>query len=171
LKWLIGGPGVAYLYVRGDLASRLAPTVSGWFAHRRQFDFDPHHLEFRDDARRFEAGTPAVPAVYAAKAGLEIINEIGAEALRQRTAALNQDLVARLRQRGYRLRIPDSPELQAGITIVEVDDPPATVRQLAEQDIIVDRRPGAVRISPYFYNTIAENELIVQALDEIVSKN
>jgi selenocysteine lyase/cysteine desulfurase len=170
LKWLIGGPGVAYLYVRSELAKRLEPTVSGWFAHRRQFDFDPHSLEFRDDARRFEAGTPAVPAVYAAKAGLEIINAIGAETLRQRTAALNQHLVGLLRQRGYRLRIPENAEQQAGITIVEVEDPPATVKQLAERGIIVDRRPGAVRISPYFYNTFAENELIVQALDEIASR-
>jgi len=170
LKWLIGGPGVAYLYVRSDLASRLSPSVAGWFGHRRQFDFDPHHLEFRDDARRFEAGTPAVAAVYAAKAGLEIINEIGSETLRQRTAALNQDLVALLRQRGYRLRIPGDPQQQAGITILEAEDPAGAVSRLAERGIIVDRRPGAVRISPYFYNTFAENELIVRALDEITPR-
>jgi len=168
LKWLIGGPGVAYMYVRRELATSLAPTVAGWFGHRRQFEFDPHSLEFRDDAQRFEAGTPATAAVYAAKAGLEIINEIGPETLRRRTAALNQDLIQRLRERGCRLRIPSDPERHAGITILEMDDPVRAVRLLADRRIIVDKRPGAVRIAPYFYNTFEENGIILQALDEIM---
>lgn len=167
LKWLIGGPGVAYLYVRRELIQQLKPTATGWFSQRRQFDFDPHALEFRKDARRFEAGTPAVGAVYAATAGLQIINEIGPPRLRERTAALNQDLVARLKERGYRLRIPEDPRQQAGITIVETPDPMAVTRALAERRIIVDKRPGAVRISPYFYNTVDENEILVNALDQV----
>jgi len=168
LKWLIGGPGVAYLYVRRELAARLAPSVSGWFAHRRQFDFDPYTLEYRDDAQRFEAGTPAVAAVYAAKAGLEIINEIGPHALRQRTASLNQDLVGRLREQGYRLRIPEDPDRHSSITILETEDPLRVVHLLADRRIIVDKRPGAVRVSPYFYNTFEENGVIVDALGEIL---
>jgi len=168
LKWLIGGPGVAYLYVRRELAARLAPSVSGWFAHRRQFDFDPYTLEYRDDAQRFEAGTPAVAAVYAAKAGLEIINEIGPHALRQRTASLNQDLVGRLREQGYRLRIPEYPDRHSSITILETEDPLRVVHLLADRRIIVDKRPGAVRVSPYFYNTFEENGVIVDALGEIL---
>jgi kynureninase len=167
LKWLIGGPGVAYLYVRRELIRQLQPTVAGWFGHRRQFDFDPFTLEFRDDAQRFEAGTPSVAAVYAAKAGLEIINEIGTSNLRQRTSQLNQDLVGRLRERGYRLRIPQDPQRHAGITILEIDDPMEVTHQLADRRIIVDKRPGAVRIAPYFYNTLEENEIFVRALDEI----
>lgn len=170
LKWLIGGPGVAYLYVRKELIPALRPRLTGWFAHRRQFDFDPFTLEFRPDARRFEAGTPAVAAVYAARAGLEIINQIGAPALRRRTAELNQHLVALLRERGYRLRIPSDPEQHAGITILELDDPARATRLLAERRIIVDHRPGVMRISPYFYNTFEENERIVAALDEIVAR-
>jgi len=170
LKWLLGGPGVAYLYVRKELIESLEPRFAGWFGHRRQFDFDPYSLEYRSDARRFEAGTPAVAAVYAARAGLEIINQIGPVNLRQRTAALNQDLVERLREHGYRLRIPSDPERHAGITILEIDDPADVTRQLAERRIIVDKRPGVVRISPYFYNTMEENEIILQALDEIVSR-
>jgi selenocysteine lyase/cysteine desulfurase len=169
LKWLIGGPGVAYLYVRRELAASLAPTVAGWFGHRRQFDFDPFSLEFREDAQRFEAGTPATSAVYAAKAGLEIINEIGPETLRKRTAQLNQHLVEGLREAGFHLRIPNDPECRSGITIIEVDDPARVVRLLGDRRIIVDKRPGAVRISPYFYNTFEENEIIVQALSEILA--
>jgi len=168
LKWLIGGPGIAYLYVRDELIPRLRPTVTGWFSHARQFDFDPHQLEYHEDALRFEAGTPSMASVYAGKAGLEIINEIGPERLRERTAMLNQDLVGRLRERGYQLRVPADPDRQAGITVVEADDPMRITRALAERHIIVDKRPGAVRISPYFYNTLEENQIMVEALDEIV---
>ncbi|MEE9215960.1 MAG: aminotransferase class V-fold PLP-dependent enzyme, partial [Anaerolineales bacterium] len=124
--------------------------------------------EFHADARRFEAGTPSVGAVYAGKAGLQIINEIGAENLRQRTSELNQDLVARLRERGFKLRIPDEPDQRAGMTIVEAEDPMGITRALAERNIIVDKRPGAVRISPYFYNREQENEIVVEAMREIV---
>lgn len=168
LKWLIGGPGIAYLYVREDLISKLEPTVTGWFSHARQFDFDPGTVEFRSDARRFEAGTPSVPSVYAGRAGLEIINQIGAENVRKRTAMLNQNLVGRLREAGFKLRVPLDPERHSGITIVEAEDPMGITRALAERRIIVDKRPGAVRISPYFYNTLEENEIIVEALQEIV---
>jgi kynureninase len=168
LKWLIGGPGIAYLYVRRELTDKLEPSVTGWFSHARQFDFDPHRLEFRPDAQRFEAGTPSVASVYAGKAGLEIINEIGPENIRRRTATLNQDLVQRLRERGFKLRIPQDPERQAGITVVEAEDPMEITRALAERRIVVDKRPGAVRISPYFYNTQEENQRIVEALVEII---
>jgi kynureninase len=170
LKWLIGGPGVAYLYVRRELIPSLQPSVAGWFGQLRQFDFDPHHLEFRPDARRFEAGTPSVAAVYAAKAGLEIINQIGSHNLRERTAMLNQDLVRRLREHGYQLRIPADPAQHAGITILEIEEPLAVTHSLAERGIIVDKRPGAVRVSPYFYNTLEENQVLIQALDEITRR-
>ncbi len=168
LKWLMGGPGVAFLYVRRELIPLLTPSISGWFAHRRQFDFDPNSMEYRDDARRFEAGTPAVAAVFAARAGLEIVNQIGPEALRQRTASLNQDLVSLLKERGYTLRIPPDPDQHASITIVEAENPMEITKQLAAQNIVVDKRPGAVRVSPYFYNTFEENQIFLNALDEIV---
>jgi selenocysteine lyase/cysteine desulfurase len=168
LKWLIGGPGVAYLYVSRDRIAELEPTITGWFSHARQFDFDPHSLEFRADAMRFEAGTPSVAAVYAGAAGLEIINEIGSETLRQRTAALTKDLVERLRDRGFKLRIPSDPEKQSGITVVEVEDAMGITHALADRGVIVDKRPGAIRIAPYFYNTREENEIVVNALEAIV---
>lgn len=168
LKWLIGGPGIAYLYVRRDRIAELEPTATGWFGHARQFDFDPHSLEFREDALRFEAGTPSVASAYAGRAGLEIINEIGPENARERTAMLNHDLVSRLREHGLQLRIPQDPDRHAAITVVEVDDPMRVTKELAERKIIVDKRPGAVRFSPYFYNTLEENEIVLQALAEIL---
>src|SRR5213594_1198052 len=95
LKWLLGGPGIVFLYVREALARRLAPAVAGWFGHRDQFAFDPHALAFHDDARRFELGTPALAAIYAQLGGLEYIEEIGVPAIRAVTAALTDDLIAR----------------------------------------------------------------------------
>lgn len=168
LKWLIGGPGIAYLYVSKERIADLQPNVTGWFSHARQFDFDPQHLEFRSDAARFEAGTPSVASVYAGAAGLQIVNEIGTQAIQQRTMALAQDLVDQLEQRGFRLRLPEKAENRSGITVVEADDPMGITRKLAERKIIVDKRPGAVRISPYFYNTVEENRIVVDALSELV---
>lgn len=170
LKWLIGGPGVAYLYVSRDRTPELEPTVTGWFSHARQFDFDPHHLEFSNTARRFEAGTPSPGAVYAARAGLEIINEIGPQTLRDRTALLSRDLAKRLLEAGFSLRTSSDPERQSGITIVEAENPMSIRHALAERRIIVDKRPGAVRISPYFYNTVEENEIVVAAMREIAGR-
>lgn len=164
LKWLLGGPGIAYMYVREELIERLTPTMTGWFAHRDQFSFDPNEMIFRDDAARFEAGTPSVAAIYTGAEGLRIVNEIGAEAIRERTAKLTDYLVKRLREEGYSLRVPDDDSRHASITMVEMDDPASAVEALAEQNIVVDFRPGAMRVSPYFYNTTEDIDVIVNAL-------
>src|SRR5713226_2034451 len=98
LKWLLGGPGIVLLYVRDEVARRLAPGIVGWFGHKNQFAFDPRALELHDDARRFELGTPALAAVYAQLGGLDYIDEIGVPAIRRVTSALTEDLVARARE-------------------------------------------------------------------------
>src|SRR5687768_1005974 len=95
LKWLLGGPGIVELYVRPELIRSAEPSITGWFAHNRQFGFDPGRFEYGDDARRFELGTPAVAAVYAARAGLDLVLEIGIEAIRAREVELVGDLLAR----------------------------------------------------------------------------
>jgi selenocysteine lyase/cysteine desulfurase len=168
LKWLLGGPGIVYLYVRPELVGSLVPTTAGWFGHRDQFAFDAEHFAFHDDARRFEVGTPAVAAVYAGRAGLGIVLEIGAEQLRRRQLELIGDLVARLRDAGMSLKLPARPEEHAGIVMVRADDPAAAVRGLRERRIVADYRPGFVRLSPYFYNTEDENGVVVEALRELV---
>jgi selenocysteine lyase/cysteine desulfurase len=96
LKWLLGGPGLAYLYVRDEWLRRLEPTITGWFAARDQFAFDIHHFAFKDDARRFELGTPALPTVHSALGGQDIIDEIGVAAIRERNSELTEHLVQRL---------------------------------------------------------------------------
>ncbi len=167
LKWLLGGPGVTYMYVRRDLIPELEPSVAGWFGHRDQFAFNPHEMAYKETAARFETGTPSVSAIYAGAEGLRIVNELGAGAIRQRTSELTSRLVSSLNERGFTLRVPPDDDHHASITMVELDDPGPVVDQLAERDIIVDFRPGALRASPYFYNTPGDIDAFVDALTEI----
>ncbi len=152
LKWLLGGTGIVFLYVRAELAGRLQPTTAGWFGHRQQFAFDPHALEFHDDARRFELGTPALAAIYAQLGGLEYIEEIGVAAIRQVTAALTEDLIARARAAGFAPKVAAEAAARSAIVMLPMSDPAAAVRHLGEGGVIADARPGHVRLSPFFYN-------------------
>jgi selenocysteine lyase/cysteine desulfurase len=152
LKWLLGGPGIVFCYVRAELARRLAPTAAGWFGHRDQFAFEPRVLELHDDARRFEQGTPALAAVYTQLGGLEYIEEIGVAAIRAVTADLTEDLVARARAAGFRPKVAATPECRSAIVMLPVPDPAGAVRHLAAGGIVADARPGHVRLSPFFYN-------------------
>ncbi|MHB8733084.1 MAG: aminotransferase class V-fold PLP-dependent enzyme [bacterium] len=164
LKWLLGGPGIAYLYVRRELHDALAPSVVGWFAHGRQFAFDTRRFEYADDARRFQAGTPSVAAIYAARAGLEYVHEIGPARLRARQVELLTDLAGGLREIGVAPRMRGAVRDLAGILTVPVADPPAAVAALRGDRVIVDARPGVIRLSPYFYNSAEDLERALAAL-------
>lgn len=166
LKWLLGGPGIVFLYVRSELVRRLAPAVAGWFGHRDQFAFDPRALAFHDDARRLELGTPSLAAVYAQLGGLEYIEEIGVPAIRRVTADLTEDLVARARALGLRPAVAPRAEDRSAIVMLPVGDPPAAVRHLADGGIIADARPGHVRLSPFFYNVQDDH---VSALEQLAT--
>ena len=168
LKWLLGGPGIVELYVRPELVGTLEPTSTGWFAHHEQFRFDTENWEYADDARRFELGTPAVAAVYAARAGLDLLLEIGVDAIRERELELVGDLVGRAREAGLRLRMPATPNEHAGIVMIPTTDPAAVVRALKAGGVVADYRPGHVRVSPFFYNTYAENEKLIERLVPLV---
>jgi len=152
LKWLLGGSGIAFLYVRPDLVRALNPRTTGWFAHRDQFRFDPRTLVRHDDARRFEAGTPGMAAVYAQLGGLDVLEELGAAQVRQDTMALTEDLIARARAAGLEPRVAATPDARSGIVMLPSADPARDIRRRAAANIIVDARPGHVRVSPYFYN-------------------
>jgi selenocysteine lyase/cysteine desulfurase len=169
LKWLLGGPGVVFMYVREELIDRLEPTTTGWFAAKEMFKFNPVRFERADDARRFEPGTPAVAAVYAANAGMSIIEEIGPAAVRARTRELVADLAARLRAAGLSPRLPQDMDRHAGIVMLPAAQPAQTIAALKDRHIIVDHRPGAVRLSPYFYNTEAENQAVVDAIGDALA--
>ncbi len=169
LKWLLGGPGFAFLYVRRALHDRLRPNDVGWFAHREQFSFRTDAFEPAPDARKFEGGTPSVAAVYASDAGLEIVLEIGVDRLRARELDLVGDLVNRLRSVGLAPRVPADLAGHAGIVTVPVPDPSSAVDALRRRGIIVDARPGVVRLSPYFYNSIEDNRAVASALREVLT--
>jgi kynureninase len=164
LKWLLGGTGVAFLYTRPELLPGLTPRSAGWFSHRRQFDFDPRALELHTDARRLEAGTPALLPIYAQLGGLDLIEEIGPTEIRRLTMALVEDLVEQARAAGLRPRVAPSIAEQSGIVTLPSSDPARDVRRLAEAHIVTDTRPGHVRISPYFYNVRDDHRAAIERL-------
>ena len=167
LKWLLGGPGIVFLYVRESVARRLEPKISGWFGQRDQFAFDPRALTFHEDARRFELGTPALAAVYAQLGGLEYIEEIGVPRIREVSAALTEDLIAMLRSAGFTPKVAADPRDRSAIVMVPMPDPAASVRHLAAGSIIADTRPGHVRFSPFFYNVQEDH---VRATERLASQ-
>jgi kynureninase len=166
LKWLLGGTGVVFLYVREELARRLSPTVTGWFAHERQFSFDPRSIEWHDDARRFEQGTPALAAVYAQLGGLEMIREIGVPAIRSVVSDLTEDLVQRSLAAGFAPRMARTRETRSAIVMLPSPDPPRGVKRLADAGVVADARPGHVRLSPFFYNLTDDNAAAIEALTD-----
>src|SRR3989440_5484727 len=166
LKWLLGGPGIVFLYARQELTRSLAPQIAGWFAHRDQFAFDLRTLELHDDARRFELGTPSLAAVYAQLGGLEYIEEIGVPAIRQVTAALTEDLIERARGHGFRPKVAPRAEHRSAIVMLPAADPATRVRHLAAAGIVADARPGHVRLSPFFYNVQDDH---VSALEQLAT--
>jgi kynureninase len=170
LKWLMGGPGLAFVYIREGLLPSLRPTIAGWFGHRDQFQFKTKEFEFRAEATRVELGTPATAAIYAANGGLDIVQEISVEQICERTRYLTNDLIARARERGWKVRAPQEPEYRSSIVMLEFEQPTEIVKELVERNIITDSRPGLVRVSPYFYNTLEENAIVIDAIAEIMEK-
>ncbi len=163
LKWLCGGPGLAYLYVRDDLVEKLEPRLTSWFATQRQFDFDMEGFEYRPDARRFELGTPSIPTVHTALGGQEIFDEIGIAEVVARNRVLTDRLITAAESAGFRLRL--APEgSRTSIVMIHHDDPPGAVKHLAENGVIVDYRPGFVRVSPHFYNLEEEIDRCIEVL-------
>lgn len=169
LKWLMGGPGLALVYIREGLIQQFQPTVTGWFGHREQFQFKTRQFEFRQEATRVEMGTPAVPTIYTANGGLDIVKEISVESICERTRYLTNDLIARARERGWTVRAPSEPERRSSIVMLELERPEEIVKGLVERNIITDSRPGLLRVSPYFYNTTEENAIVIEAIAAILA--
>jgi kynureninase len=163
VKWLCGGPGAGYLYVAPRLAATLEPRVTGWMAHERPFDFEPGPIDYARGASRFLHGTPAVPALYAARAGLEIVRTIGVPAIRRKSKRQVQLVLDLARERGIPTRTPDSPRERGGMVILDPPHAEAVTRELLRREILVDFRPGAgLRVSPHFYTTDDELRHVVE---------
>jgi selenocysteine lyase/cysteine desulfurase len=164
LKWLCGGPGLSYLYVRQDLVTELLPRVTGWFGARNAFEFDIREFHPHHDARRFEMGTPALPTIHTALGGQEIIDEVGMAAIEDRNRELTDHLLEGCQEAGFSLTVAQEPERRSAIVMIQHSDPPGAVSHLAEAGIIVDHRPGHIRVSPHFYNTEEEISFFLDSL-------
>jgi kynureninase len=170
VKWLCGGPGAAWLYVRPDLAERLEPTLVGWQGHARPFAFEPE-LEYAPGARRFLTGTPNVPALYAANAGYDVIEEVGVPRIRERSLALTQLLIDLCDEAGLEVVSPRGAGRRGGTVTVSTPDHAACHRELDERGIVCDFRPGesgGIRLGPHFFNTEDEVRQAIAELADIV---
>src|SRR5207253_9637211 len=156
VKWLCGGPGNGWLYIRPDLADALEPTFMGWQAHARPFGFEPE-LEYADGAARFLTGTPNVPALYAATPGYDLIEEIGVERIRANSLRQTRLLIDLARDRGFEIRTPLDPARRGGAVIVNVTDFEAVHNVLSDRQVLCDFRPGAgIRLGPHYFTTDEE---------------
>ena len=169
VKWLCGGPGAGYLYVRPDLVRRLEPGLIGWAAHADPFSFATGPIVYADGVERFQSGTPNVPALYAARSGYEIVAEVGVPAIREKSLRLTRRIMDHASRRGYRLNTPDVDAERGGAVIVDVPGGDIVSAELIRRNVIVDYRPGAgIRIAPHFYNDDRDIDTALSVLDEIV---
>jgi len=167
VKWLCGGPGAGYLYVRPDLHQKLRPRTTGWMAHEEPFAFDTE-LRYASGIRRFLHGSPAIPALYAAQSGYRIINEIGVDKIREKSVRQTTRLIALAEEAGFKVTSPRNASDRGGTITIGHDDAAAITKELIRREFIVDYRPGAgVRISPHFYNTDEELELVIDEMKKI----
>ena len=167
VKWLCGGPGAGYLYVRPDLQNTLEPKTTGWMAHEAPFAFDTS-LKYASDITRFLHGSPAIPALYAAISGYQIINEIGVEKIRAKNVRQTKYLIELAEEAGFIVTSPKDAAQRGGTITVAHEHAAAMAKELIRREFIIDYRPGAgIRISPHFYNTDNELELVIQEMKKI----
>jgi selenocysteine lyase/cysteine desulfurase len=165
LKYLLGPPGLAFMYVRKDLISTLIPTVTGWFAQSNPFAFDPRNIDLSPTARRFESGSPSVPNVYAAMPGFQMLQEIGMENVATHIRTLTQSLLNSALDMGIRVKTPSD---SAGpLVVLQSSDANLLVQKLAESDIIASSRHDGLRLAFHVYNTLDD----VNAVMEVLRKN
>jgi kynureninase len=169
LKWLCGGPGVGYLYVREDLRAKLRPALTGWIAHRRPFGFETGAIDAREDSFRYLNGTPHVPALYACQPGLDILNQVGISAIREKSKRMTARLMDGAKSHGWRVNTPEDPRERAGTVSVDCPHAAEVCRELLARDILADFRPKAgVRLSPHFYNVEDECDFAIAQIADIL---
>jgi kynureninase len=167
VKWLCGGPGAGYLYVRPDLQNVLEPKTTGWMAHENPFAFETE-LHYAPNITRFLHGSPAIPALYAAQSGYKIINEIGVDRIREKSIRQTTRLIELAEEAGFQVTSPRNHEQRGGTITVGCDNAAGMTKELVSREFIVDYRPGAgVRISPHFYTKDEELELVINEMKKI----
>ena len=171
LKWLCGGPGVAYLYVRPDLGKRLEPKFTGWSAHQNPFGFEIGPTRYAEPPFRFMNGTPHIPSLEAAGPGLKVITEVGIRRIREKSQRQTSHLITLAEKRGWQINSPRDAAQRGGTVSINMPDAEQVCRELLKRDILVDYRPKAgVRMAPHFYNKDEELETAIAAVDEILKE-
>jgi kynureninase len=169
LKWLCGGPGNAFLYVRPDLAVRLKPRLTGWISDARPFEFVVNEHVYTEGAYRFMNGTPNIPGLYAALPGLDIVREVGVDAIRSASLHLTRRLLDGARARGWKVNCPAEDEQRGGTVAFDFPEGYEVAQALIELGVLVDYRPRAgVRVSPHFYNTEEDVDRFFEVAEEIL---
>lgn len=166
LKYLLGPPGLAFLYVRRDLINALTPAVSGWFAQSNPFAFDVKHLDLSSSARRFESGSPPIPNVYAAAPGIELLRSTGMAHIAGHISELTGIFLNSIA--GMQIQTKTPPDSIGPLIVLQAeseDDANAMVTALARQNIVTSSRGDGVRISLHLYNTANDITALLQALE------
>ncbi len=168
VKWLCGGPGNGWLYVRPDLADELRPTYTGWQAHEAPFAFE-EEMRYAHGGARFLTGTPNVPALYAATAGYDLIEEIGVDRIRANSLRQTQLLAQLAEEAGFEIRSPRDPARRGGTVTLYVPDFPAVHKELTEREILCDFRPEVgIRIGPHYFTSDEELRHLIDQITEIL---
>ena len=171
VKWLCGGPGVGYLYVRPQLADSLRPALTGWMAHQRPFDFDSGPMRWSEGARRFQTGTPAIPAILAAQPGVEIVAAIGVDAIREKSLRLTERMIAKADELGFEVVSPREPARRGGTVVLGIAHADVVCRALLASDVMLDYRPGVgIRLAPHFYTHEDEVEVTMRKVSQEIRR-
>lgn len=170
LKWMCGGPGGVFLYVRPDLRPEMRPKITGWFAHKRPFAFEVDEIELRDDAYRFLNGTFGVASLHSIQPGIDIIAQVGVDNIRAKSKRQTALLLELAAQAGFDLTAPANPEERGGTVTINPPHAYEVSRELLARQILIDYREKAgIRVSPHFYNTDEEVRAVITAMQEILS--
>jgi selenocysteine lyase/cysteine desulfurase len=164
VKYLLASAGLGFLWVRGNLLARLVPTQTGWFADEDIFRMDISDYSPHATARRFDAGTPPVPNIYAGVAGLSLVEETGVPEIEAHVRGLNTRLIHGLDGLGAKVVTPSDPALRGPLVCVRSTDAPALVAALAEERIVCSLRDENLRVAAHFYNTDEDMDVLLEAL-------
>ncbi len=168
VKWLCGGPGAAYLYVRKDRIPQFAPRVTGWFGHEKPFAFAMPEQRYADGIWRYAGGTPAIAALYQASAGQEIIAEVGVARIREKSLRQTGRMIAMVDERGCKLNSPRDAAGRGGTVVFDFDGSGAVAAELNRRRFFCDHRPGVgIRVSPHFYTKDEEIDLFFAEVDRL----
>jgi kynureninase len=169
VKWLCGGPGAGYLYVKPSLYEKIEPAVTGWMAHEHPFAFETGPIHYAGNSMRFLHGSPQIPALYAAEAGYEVINEIGVSKIREKSLHQTEKIFQMCDQRGYKTQTPRDPQRRGGTVVVDLPNGDAVLKEMTAQNVLADYRPeGGIRISPHFYTLDSEIDHTFDVIDRIL---